>query len=59
LTDSAGRRLTKRDGAPTIRSMRQQGMSPREVIAMAEGAALTHQALRAWSPLSRSAGEEL
>jgi glutamyl-Q tRNA(Asp) synthetase len=59
LTDSAGRRLAKRDGAPTIRSMRQQGMSPREMIAMAEGAALTHQALRAWSPLSRTAGEEL
>jgi glutamyl-Q tRNA(Asp) synthetase len=38
LTDTAGRRLAKRDGAPTIRSMRQQGMSPCEVIAMAEAA---------------------
>jgi glutamyl-Q tRNA(Asp) synthetase len=37
LTDSAGRRLSKRDGAPTIRSMRERGMIPGEVIAMAEG----------------------
>jgi glutamyl-Q tRNA(Asp) synthetase len=59
LTDAAGRRLAKREGAPTIRSMRQQGMTPGEVIAMAEDLALTHQALRAWSPLSRGAGEEL
>ena len=59
LTDAVGRRLAKRDGAPTMRSMRQQGMSPSEVIAMAEDAALTHRALRAWSPLSRGAGEEL
>jgi glutamyl-Q tRNA(Asp) synthetase len=36
LTDAAGRRLAKREGAPTIRSMRQQGMSPSEVIARAE-----------------------
>ena len=36
LTDSAGRRLAKREGAPTIRSMRQEGMSPSEVIAIAE-----------------------
>jgi glutamyl-Q tRNA(Asp) synthetase len=35
LTDPAGRRLAKRDGAPTIRSMRQQGMNPGEIIAMA------------------------
>jgi glutamyl-Q tRNA(Asp) synthetase len=35
LTDAAGRRLAKRDGAPTIRSMRQQGMNPGEIIAMA------------------------
>ncbi|MBV9375670.1 MAG: tRNA glutamyl-Q(34) synthetase GluQRS, partial [Alphaproteobacteria bacterium] len=37
LTDAAGRRLAKRDGAVTIKSMRERGMSPREVIAMAEG----------------------
>ena len=38
LTDAAGRRLAKRDGAPTIRSLRQQGMNPGEVIAMAGAA---------------------
>ena len=38
LTDAAGRRLAKRDGAPAIRSLRQQGMSPSEVIAMAGAA---------------------
>ncbi len=38
LTDAAGRRLAKREGAPTIRSMRQQGMTPREVLAIAEAA---------------------
>ncbi len=38
LTDSAGRRLSKRDGAPTIRSMRKRGVTPSEVIAMAETA---------------------
>jgi glutamyl-Q tRNA(Asp) synthetase len=36
LTDAVGRRLAKRDGAPTIRSMRQQGLSPAEIIALAE-----------------------
>ena len=36
LTDVVGRRLAKRDGAPTVRSMRQQGMSPAEIIALAE-----------------------
>jgi glutamyl-Q tRNA(Asp) synthetase len=36
LTDAVGRRLAKRDGAPTMRSMRQQGMSPAEIIALAE-----------------------
>jgi glutamyl-Q tRNA(Asp) synthetase len=35
LTDAAGRRLAKRHGAPTIRSMRQQGIPPSEVVAMA------------------------
>jgi glutamyl-Q tRNA(Asp) synthetase len=38
LTDAAGRRLAKRDGAPAIRSLRQQGMNPGEVIAMAGAA---------------------
>ena len=38
LTDSAGRRLSKRDGAPTIRSMRKRGVTPSEVIAMAQTA---------------------
>lgn len=36
LTDAVGRRLAKRDGAPTMRSMRQQGMTPAEIIALAE-----------------------
>ena len=48
LTDAAGRRLSKRDGAMTIRAMRQQGiramrqqgMSAGEVIALAETANL-------------------
>jgi glutamyl-Q tRNA(Asp) synthetase len=35
LTDAAGRRLSKRDRALTIRSMRQSGMSPREILAQA------------------------
>jgi glutamyl-Q tRNA(Asp) synthetase len=35
LTDETGRRLAKRNGARTIRSMRQQGMSPAEIIARA------------------------
>jgi glutamyl-Q tRNA(Asp) synthetase len=38
LTDAAGRRLAKRDGAPTIRSMRERGITPSEVIAMTEAA---------------------
>jgi glutamyl-Q tRNA(Asp) synthetase len=38
LTDAAGRRLAKRDGALTIRSMRQRGMNPAEIIALAETA---------------------
>jgi glutamyl-Q tRNA(Asp) synthetase len=38
LTDTAGRRLAKREGAPTIRSMRQRGMTPAEIVAMAEAA---------------------
>jgi glutamyl-Q tRNA(Asp) synthetase len=40
LMDAAGRRLAKRDGAATIRTMREAGMTPEEVIAAAtEGAA--------------------
>ena len=36
LTDAAGRRLAKRHGAPTIRSMRRQGMNPAEIIALVD-----------------------
>ena len=36
LTDAQGRRLAKRDRAVTIRTMRQVGMSPSEVLAAAE-----------------------
>jgi len=32
LTDAAGRRLSKRDGALTIRSMRENGIGPAEII---------------------------
>ena len=35
LTDAAGRRLSKRDGARTIRSMREKGMSPAEIMRLA------------------------
>jgi glutamyl-Q tRNA(Asp) synthetase len=35
LTDTTGRRLSKRDRALTIRSMRQSGMSPGEILALA------------------------
>ena len=35
LTDAAGRRLAKRDGAPSLRSLRAAGHSPDEVRAMA------------------------
>jgi glutamyl-Q tRNA(Asp) synthetase len=37
VTDAAGRRLAKRDGAPTVKSMRERGIPPGEVIAIAEG----------------------
>ncbi len=40
LTDAAGRRLAKREGAPTIRSMRERGITPSELIAIAEAAPL-------------------
>jgi glutamyl-Q tRNA(Asp) synthetase len=36
LTDATGRRLSKRDGALTVRSMRESGMTTAEVIALAE-----------------------
>jgi glutamyl-Q tRNA(Asp) synthetase len=36
LIDESGRRLSKREGAPTIRSMRERGMSPAEILALAE-----------------------
>lgn len=35
LTDADGKRLAKRDGAKTIASLREQGLSPQEVTAMA------------------------
>ena len=35
LTDAQGRRLAKRDGALTIRAMRQAGMTPAEILAAA------------------------
>ncbi len=38
LTDSAGRRLAKRDNALTIRALRAAGHSPAAVLAMARGA---------------------
>jgi glutamyl-Q tRNA(Asp) synthetase len=38
LSDAAGRRLAKREGAPTLRSMRERGMTPAEIIALAEAA---------------------
>jgi glutamyl-Q tRNA(Asp) synthetase len=36
LTDGAGRRLAKRDGAPTIRALRDAGSSPEEILAKAQ-----------------------
>ncbi|MDB5372061.1 MAG: tRNA glutamyl-Q synthetase [Belnapia sp.] len=35
LTDAAGRRLAKRDGAPSLRSLREAGRSPAEIRALA------------------------
>ena len=41
VTDAAGRRLAKRDGAATIRAMRAEGMTPDDVFAAAlAGAAM-------------------
>ena len=37
VTDAAGRRLAKRDGALTIRAMRQRGVGPAAIIAQARG----------------------
>ena len=39
LLDAAGRRLSKRDGAPSLRALRDQGATPAQVRAMAEGGA--------------------
>jgi glutamyl-Q tRNA(Asp) synthetase len=36
LTDALGRRLAKRDGALTIRAMRQAGMTPAQILAAAQ-----------------------
>ena len=36
LTDATGRRLAKRDGAPTVRAMREAGTSPAEVLERAQ-----------------------
>ncbi len=36
LTDADGRRLAKRDGAPSLRGLRAAGLSPAAVLAMAE-----------------------
>jgi len=60
VTDAAGRRLSKRDQALTIRSMRESGMSPTEVIARAEftesGAAPSAARIR--GGLNRAGGED-
>jgi glutamyl-Q tRNA(Asp) synthetase len=42
LTDTTGRRLAKRDGALTIRALREKGLTPTEVIAMAEALPRPH-----------------
>jgi glutamyl-Q tRNA(Asp) synthetase len=36
ITDAQGRRLAKRDGAPTIRAMRNSGLTPTQIIAAAD-----------------------
>jgi glutamyl-Q tRNA(Asp) synthetase len=40
VTDAAGRRLAKRDGAPTIRAMRRAGSSPADILAMIKDASV-------------------
>ena len=42
LTDSAGRRLSKRDGAATLRAMRAAGDTPGAVLARLDDAAASH-----------------
>jgi glutamyl-Q tRNA(Asp) synthetase len=44
LTDATGRRLSKRDRALTIRSMRESGISPAEIIDLALGIAPSRSA---------------
>ncbi|SDD26161.1 tRNA glutamyl-Q(34) synthetase GluQRS [Belnapia rosea] len=39
LTDASGRRLAKRDGAPSLRALRERGLSPAEVRTLAGFAA--------------------
>ena len=41
VTDAAGRRLAKRDGAPTVQAMRAAGMTPAAVIAAVMAGAAT------------------
>jgi glutamyl-Q tRNA(Asp) synthetase len=43
LTDATGRRLSKRDRALTIRSMRESGISPKEIFDLALGIAPLNQ----------------
>jgi glutamyl-Q tRNA(Asp) synthetase len=63
LTDDTGRRLSKRDGARTIRAMRQEGVSPADVIALAEAAPHLTSGAREEEPLAprerRTMGEGL
>jgi len=44
VTDAAGRRLSKRDRALTIRSMRKSGIAPAEIIDLALGIAPSQSA---------------
>jgi glutamyl-Q tRNA(Asp) synthetase len=44
VSDAARRRLSKRDGAPTIRSMRENGISPAEIFDLALGIAPSQSA---------------
>jgi glutamyl-Q tRNA(Asp) synthetase len=37
MRDATGRRLAKRDGAESLRALREKGISAAEVRAMAEG----------------------
>jgi len=51
VTDTAGRRLSKRDRALTIRSLRESGMGPAEIIARAVAAARPGGASGALDPV--------